>query len=488
VARAVVNLATLLLAHASRDPEAMALSSEDGVLSYGELARRAAAVTAGLATRAIGPGDRVALAASNTPAFVVAYLGVLGAGAVAVPLNPLAPSPELARQLALVEPSIVVRPASTDLATEATVTVEELVTDADARAPVDRADTDLAALLFTSGTDGAAMAAMLTHGSLAANVRQILGHAVLAPRPDDVVLGVLPMSHVFGLNAVLGTALAAGARVALAPVFDAVTTRALVTRERASIVAAVPTTYADWAADDAPADAFASVRLAVSGAAPLDEAVAATLADRFGLVVRQGYGLTEASPIVSSSVGLDPDPGPASIGTPLAGVEVRLVDADGEPTIPGDPGEIWVRGANVFAGYWCAPEATARALTVDGWLRTGDVATVDEHGYLTLVDRMRDLIIVSGFNVTPAEIERVVRADPDVADAAVVGENDPRTGQTPVAYVVARPGRAPTAEALIERCRRELARYKVPTRVELVTRIPRSDAGKLLRRALRSTE
>jgi long-chain acyl-CoA synthetase len=255
-----------------------------------------------------------------------------------------------------------------------------------------------------------------------------------------------------------------------------------------TVLAGVPTMYAAWLAlddADAPPDALSSVRLAVSGAAPLAEEVADAFVQRFGVAVHQGYGLTEASPIVTTTaLGAGP-PRPGSIGPPLPGVEVRLVDVDGADVLRGDPGEIFVRGPNVFQGYWHDDEATARALTDDGWLRTGDIAVVEENGELRLVDRAKDLVIVSGFNVYPVEVESVLREHPDVADAAVVGEPNPRTGEAVLAYVVAAPGASVDTTALGEHCAHALARYKCPARYEVVDELPRTLVGKVLRRELR---
>jgi long-chain acyl-CoA synthetase len=237
---------------------------------------------------------------------------------------------------------------------------------------------------------------------------------------------------------------------------------------------------------DAPPDSLASVRLAVSGAAALGEELFDGMRKRFELVVHEGYGLTEASPIVTTSAIGRREPSPGSIGPPLPGVDVRLVDADGTDVLPGDPGEIWVHGPNVFPGYWRDLDATARALTSDGWLRTGDVAVADDAGELSLVDRAKDLVIVSGFNVYPAEVEEVLLEHPDVAEAAVVGEPDARTGEAIVAFVVAEPGHEPDPGELLAHCARSLARYKCPARVEIVDALPRSFAGKVLRRELRA--
>jgi long-chain acyl-CoA synthetase len=226
------------------------------------------------------------------------------------------------------------------------------------------------------------------------------------------------------------------------------------------------------------------VRLAVSGAAPLPAEVAASFHDRFGIVLHQGYGLTEASPIVTTTALSAGTPRPGSIGPPVPGVHVRLVDSTGADVLAGDPGELWVQGPNVFPGYWHDDEASAQALTSDGWLRTGDVGVIEDDGDLRLVDRLKDLIIVSGFNVYPVEVEDILQAHPDVREAAAVGAPSPRAGETVVAFIVPEPGCNPEPGTLAAHCAHSLPRYKCPTRYELVPELPRNPAGKLLRRAL----
>jgi long-chain acyl-CoA synthetase len=474
----VTNLADLLLAHAGDTPDAVALIDHSGPVTFGDLDRRSGAAAAELAAQGVGPGDRVAISGVNRVPFAVSYLATLRLGAIAVPLNPQAPEPELDRELAAVEPKVVLREPL------------EGTSGGDAPAPVQRADDDVAVLLFTAGTAGPPKAAMLTHGSMASNLRQVLDHPGLVVRADDVGLAVLPLFHVFGLNAVLGLGLAAGSTSVLMEHFDAAAAVELVRAHGITVLAGVPAMYQaflDLPPADAPADAFASVRLAISGAAPLTEEVFRAAQERFGLAISDGYGLTEASPIVTTSAIGTGDLRPGRIGPPLPGVEVRLVDTDGSDVLPGDPGEIWVRGPNVFRGYWQDDEATARALTDDGWLRTGDIAVEDDTGALSLVDRAKDLIIVSGFNVYPAEVEDVLLEHPGVAEVAVVGEPDARTGETVAAYVVPEAGAAPTADELVGHCQHALARYKCPSRIEVVDVLPRSFAGKVLRRELRDT-
>jgi long-chain acyl-CoA synthetase len=489
-----VNLADALLAGADDAPDRPALVGPEPH-SYSELAARAAGVAALLDGDALAAGDRVAIVAGNEASFVAAYLGVMRAGAVAVPLNPASPSHELAREVDVVQPRVVLAStAHADLARRAVsqsttappVRALDAKVTADAAGPaVPRDASDLAVLLFTAGTAGAPKPAMLTHGSLLANLEQMQSHPGLQLDPSDVSLGVLPLFHVYGLNVVLGLSLHSGAAVSLVDHFHPVETLARVGADAVTVIAAVPAIYAAWIALDdatAPANAFANVRLSVSGAATLDPQVARTMQNRFGVVVHDGYGLSEASPVVTTTA-VAREPHPGSVGPPLPGVEVRLVDSDGGEVLEGDPGEILVRGPNVFAGYWNDPEATA-AVLAGGWLHTGDIAVADADGWLTLVDRAKDVIIVSGFNVYPGEVEDVLRTHPDVDDVAVVGETHPRTGETVVAYVVARPGHTPDPVELLRHAGRRLARYKLPTRLDVVESLPRTLAGKLVRRAL----
>jgi len=241
-----------------------------------------------------------------------------------------------------------------------------------------------------------------------------------------------------------------------------------------------------WAAfahfAEAPADSFGTVRRATSGAAKLPLAVAESMRDRFGLQVAEGYGLTEAAPVVTSSAGYEPRFG--SVGKVLEGIELRVVDDEERDVLVGDAGQIWVRGPNVFAGYLDDQEATDRVLTADGWLRTGDIAMIDEDGWLYLVDRAKDLIIVAGFNVFPAEVEDVLATHPDVVEVGVIGVPHPHSGEAVKAFVVLRAGASVDEDGLIEYARDHLARYKCPSKVVVVDELPRNAAGKLVRRRL----
>ncbi len=442
---------------------------------------------------------------SNNPTFVVSYLAVLGIGAVVVPLNPLSPAPELERELAAVETvAVIVGPAGraswgdVDRANVPSVriviataghpfddarTFEDLL--ASAPAPfVPRGSEDLAALLFTSGTAGSAKAAMLTHGNLVSNLEQLQDQPGRGLKASDVVLGVLPMFHIFGMNVVLGLALHEGAAVVLVERFDPATALETIETRGVTVISGAPPMWTAWATlPGVSASAFSSVRIAATGAAKMPEDLSRLFQSRFHLELLEGYGLTEASPVVTASPPGDSRVG--SIGLPLPGLTVRLVDSDGEDALAGDAGEIWVKGPNVFAGYWHDDEATGRALSPDGWLRTADIAVADDEGYLYLVDRAKDLIIVSGFNVYPAEVEDVIAEYPGVAEVAVVGSPHPSTGEAVKAFVVPSADMSVDEEAIIDHCRRSLARYKCPTKVMFVDELPKGFGGKVLRRSLR---
>jgi long-chain acyl-CoA synthetase len=495
-----VNLVTMIDPHPD---DAVALISRRKQTTYGELRDQVAGLRGGLDDLGLEPGDRLAVLCANNWYFVVSYLAALGAGLVVVPLNPASPAPEIERQLADVGArAVVVGPAGrasmegvdrsklaalqhvivcTGVELAGATSLDEIM--AHGPAPVvDRDDDDLAVLLFTSGTAGSPKAAMLTHGNLRSVFAPI--ESVARERSDDVLLGVIPLFHIFGLNVVLGFALSTGSSVVLIERFDPASALEALQVHGVTIVMGPPTMWAAWAAlPDAVPDAMRSVRLAASGAAKLPAEVALMVEDRFGIEIAEGYGLTETSPIVSSSFGTGAPVG--SIGRPIEGVEMRIVDEDGDDVLVGDTGEIWIRSAGVFKGYWNDPDATRAALTADGWLRTGDMAVVDDDGYLFLVDRAKDIIIVSGFNVYPAEVEDVLIEHPGIDAVAVIGVAHPYTGEGVKAYVVVAGDQSVEEDDIIEFCEQRLARYKCPTKVMFVDDLPQGMGGKVLRRALR---
>jgi long-chain acyl-CoA synthetase len=498
------NLAGSLERTAERSPDAVAITFEGSPITFGELDRTARRVAAGLRALGVGHGDRVAVWLPNHPAFAEAMYGAWWRGAAVVPVHAALTSPEAqhilsdagATVLVCGETQIAAAPEVTGIvdhvvvvgsAPDGTISYESFTGGAEDAAPAaDVSDDDLALIAYTAGTSGLAKGAMLTHTNLRANLEQ-MRQAAVAIRSEDVVLCILPLFHIFGLNVVLNMSVDVGARIVLFERFDPKSSVEAIRTEGVSVIAGAPPAYVAWLAyGDAPRDAFASVRSAVSGAAPLPKEVLAGFKERFDVTIWEGYGLTETAPaLTSTAVGGVAKAG--SIGRALPDVEIRLVDEDGEDVEEGDPGEVIVRGPNVFGGYWNQPDESSRVLR-DGWFHTGDVAVADADGDLYIVDRRRDLILVSGFNVYPREVEDVLRRHPKVGDCAVVGEPDPRTGESVRAIVVADPpGEGLTTEEVLEFCRRSLASYKVPTIVEVVPEIPRNAAGKVLRRVLRRT-
>ena len=331
------------------------------------------------------------------------------------------------------------------------------------------------------------MGAMLTQGNLLANLEQMSKVPALREAESDVVLLALPLFHIYALNVVLGITIREGATAILVERFDPVSTLELIERRRITVLFGAPPMFAAWleAAGEQPPD-LSSVRIAVSGAAPLPGEVLEAFRERFGITIWEGYGLTETAPAVTTNA-LGDEAKRDSIGLALPGVEVRLVDDRGEDVAEGDPGEILVRGPNVFRGYWRRPDDTELSFR-DGWLRTGDVAYRDEDGYLFIVDRTKDLVIVSGFNVYPKEVEEAIAGHPKVAEVVVIGVPDDRTGEAVKALIVPGKGESPTEEEILDHCRVTLARFKWPRHIEFVEALPKHVTGKVLRRALREPE
>lgn len=496
-----MNPATLPALHA---PERIAVVSQGRTLTYGLLCDEVDRLRGGLVRLGLEPGDRLALLCANNDRFVVAYLAALGAGLVVVPLNPRSPGPELTDELRRVGArAVVVGPAgrrgfggvdraslgdldaviaSGDPLGRDALTVDQL--SAGPPEPiVDRDPADPAALLFTSGTSGFPQASVVTHGNFDASLRSLLALGPDLRSPDDVVLGVLPLFHIFGLSAMLHPAFAVGAAVVLVERFDPATTVEKVVDHRVTTISGPPTLWSALAGlPGVEPSMFATVRRAVSGAAKLPAEVHRQVRERLGLDLLEGYGLTETTAGVATAAGTSAPPG--TVGRPMPGVEMRLVDPDGHDVLVGDPGEIWVRGPMVTPGYWGDPAATRAVLSEDGWLRTGDVGLVDDEGWLRIVDRVKDLIIVSGFNVFPAEVEGVLHQHPDIADVVVVGVAHPHSGEAVRAHVVPRAGAHLDEETVIEWAAARLAGYKCPTKVVFSERLPQNPAGKVLRRQL----
>jgi long-chain acyl-CoA synthetase len=442
------------------------------------------------------------------PHFIYAYLGIERAGGVMVPLNTMYTADEVsfilsdaeARAVIVAEPFVRAVDGLRETlpmlehvvvvgggAPIGTMSWDQMVSRGHEPPSITAGQDDLACLPYTSGTTGKPKGAMLTHGNLLANIDQMHRVPVLSEAETDVVLLVLPMFHIYALNVSLGLTFRVGATAVLQERFDPVASLDAIERHAVTVIFGAPPMFVAWlSTPNVDKRDLSHVRLAVSGAAPLPGPVLEDFRAKLGITIWEGYGLTETSPgVTSNAMGRDAKPG--SIGKPLPDIQLRLVDEQGEDTEDGDPGEIVVRGPNVFRGYWHDDAATAEAMR-GGWFHTGDVAYEDEDGYLFLVDRKKDLIIVSGFNVYPREVEDALYRHPKIAEAAVVGVPHPYTGEAVKAIVVLKPGMTATDEEIIEFCKRSLARFKCPQVVEFVETLPHTDTGKILRRVLRDDE
>ncbi len=468
----------------------------DRRLSWAELDAAVDRSAAGYAAHDLAPGDRVAIQLPNGLDWLRAALGALRAGLVVVPVNTAYTDPELEYVLSDSGAGLLV--AAADRSPVAGVPVCAGPPDADGPAPEVAADpVGPSFLAYTSGTTGRPRGAILTAAALRANQEQCLAMTPPPVREDDRVLLVLPLFHVYGLNAGFGLVAATGACAVLQEQFDPRASLTLMAEEHVTAVPGAPPMFQAWlaSADALGSDAelrrgFAAMRMASSGAAPLPEDIWTAMRDRAAVTVWEGYGLTEAAPVVASTLATGRAK-PNCIGGPVPGLELELRDTamtqstaeglDPEDHLEG-PGEIWLRGPNLFAGYW--PDG-ADGPDADGWLGTGDLAYRDADGDLHLVDRRSDLILVSGFNVYPAEVERILDTHPAVAESAVIGVPDPRTGAAVRAVVVVRTGEHLTFEDLQSHAAESLARYKVPTSVHFLPALPHSLTGKVSRARLR---
>ncbi|MFI5657931.1 long-chain fatty acid--CoA ligase [Streptomyces sp. NPDC051684] len=492
----MTNLVRNLVHTAEARPESPALRLDDQVLDYRTLDERSARVAAWLAADGLAPGDRVAIMLPNVPQFAVVYYGALRAGAVVVPMNPLLKSGEIAYSagdcgartvltsgMSLQEASA----AAADLGITCThVTGDAFAAALDRVEPsaavVERADDDPAVILYTSGTTGRPKGAVLTHGNLRSNTETV--SRLLGVTGDDTVFGGLPFFHVFGQTCGLNAAVLTGACVTLLPRFDAAKALGVLARDRVTVMEGVPTMFVALlaAAEAAGGAGTDTIRLAATGGSAMPVDVLHRFEAAFGCPVVEGYGLSETAPVVTLGA-LDGLRKPGSIGTPVDGVEVRLLDDEGNPVAEGEVGEIAVRGPNVMRGYWNRPEADATAFT-DGWFRTGDLARRDEDGFYFIVDRKKDMIIRGGYNVYPREIEEVLYTHPAVAEAAVIGVPHELHGEEVCAILSLKPGSTATSDDLRDYVKARVAAYKYPRTVRFVDALPKGPTGKILKRQL----
>jgi long-chain acyl-CoA synthetase len=493
----MANLAGIVRDESSARGELLALRQGELALTYAELERAAGQAAALLREAGVRPGDRVALMLPNVLAYPLFFYGSLAAGASVVPMNPLLKSREVAYYLGDSGASVIFAwEAMGDEAAKGaadTGTQVVRVAEPDARSVLgdrepladwaERRDDDDAVILYTSGTTGVPKGAELTHANLYQNA-EVATTTLFTAGPGDVIMGCLPLFHVFGLTCGLNASVISGATLTLLPRFDPAAALEMIGREKVTIFEGVPTMYSALLHSPARATAdVSSLRLCVSGGAALPVEVLRQFEEAFGCPILEGYGLSETSPVASFN---HPDrPRKAgSIGTPIAGVEMRAVDDAGHDVPQGEVGEIAIRGHNVMKGYWRKPDATAAAIP-DGWFRTGDLARIDEDGYFFIVDRKKELIIRGGYNVYPREIEEALHEHPAVAEVAVVGIPHDSLGEEVAAAVALKPGATATPDELKAFAKARVAAYKYPRYVWLVDQLPKGPTGKILRREVK---
>lgn len=490
-----MNLAANLEHTARFHARGAALVFGAAVVSYRELDRQSRCVAGFLTAKGLRASDRVALMLPNVPEFAPLYYGILRTGAIAVPLSPDLTGPEVdfyltdsgARVLFTWQPDATGGlPLPRRDAVE-TVAVAPGALDAllGGRPPFDgvaaREPADTAVILYTSGATDRPKGVALSHGNLVHNT-DVVARELVELGPDDVVLGALPLFHCFGQTTALNATVRAGACLALLPRFDAGAALETVQRAGVTVMPATPTMYVGLLNHPARADVDAStLRLCTSGGSALPVEVLLEFERTFGCAVLEGYGLTETSPVATFNRTERRRVG--SVGTPLPGVELRIVDEAGRAVADGEPGEVVVRGHNVMTGYWNRPDATAAARP-DGWLRTGDIGRRDEDGFFYLVDRKQELIVRAGHTVYPREIEEALYEHPAVLEAAVVGVPDPGTGHEVVALVTLCPGRSVGGEELRTYVKGRVAAAGCPRHVDIVSELPKSSTGKILKREI----
>ncbi|NLW06864.1 MAG: long-chain fatty acid--CoA ligase [Clostridia bacterium] len=470
-------------------------------ISYGELVNWIEAYANMFQAAGLQPGERVAICAPNCPEFIYSYLGAVQAGAITVPLNLLLTREEIAYIIGdagcntlVIHPAILERlkiePAqAAALGLKNIVVLDEATAVRAKAAPpatkVTQSPDDICTLLYTSGTTGKPKGAMISHNNFLANVRAMDEISDLGP--EDNFLCVLPMFHSFAWSTSVLLPLYLGSAITIKESFQPKDTLRTLTEEDITVFCGVPSMYAVLMrlADKGQ---FKALRLAISGGAPLAAEIQRGFEAKYNFPLVEGYGLSEASPVVCLNP-LEPDAvrKPGSIGLPLPGVAVKIVDDNNQELPVGEIGELVVRGANVMSGYYNKPEETAAALQ-GGWLHTGDLARQDEDGYFYIVDRKKDIIILGGFNVYPREVEEVLLTHPAVLDAAVVGVGDPLKGETVKAFVVLKEGATCDRKKLQEFLKEHLAVYKIPRLYEFVSELPKSPTGKVLKKLLKNKE
>ena len=490
-----MNLASILTASAARYGGHVAIKLDDTELTYAQLDGATAHLAGLLHAKGFSPGDRVGIMLPNVPHFAVCYYGVLRAGGIVVPMNVLLKEREVAYYLGDSGSKLMFAwegfaqdaiPGAEQAGAECVVVAaQEFMRVVGAAQPrpelVDTADDDIAVILYTSGTTGTPKGAELTHSNLRRNCE--IADGLFDLGPGTVVLGALPLFHSFGQTCALNATIAGGGTLTLIPRFDPVKALEIIERDHVTVFEGVPTMYgALLHTPDRERFDTSTLEICVSGGAALPVELLRAFDKAFDCMVLEGYGLSETSPVASFNHP-DRERKPGSIGTPLEGVEMKVVDENDRELPPGEPGEIVIRGHNVMKGYWKRPDATAEVMR-DGWFHTGDIAVVDEDGYYFIVDRKKDMIVRGGYNVYPREVEEVLYEHPAVREAAVIGVADQEYGEEVGAAVVLKDGTDASPEELRDYVRSKIAAYKYPRHVWFVGDLPKGPTGKVLKREI----
>ena len=494
-----MNLASIVTKAAEKDGDHVAVKLDDAEFTYAQLDEASARVAGLLRARGIEAGDRVGIMLPNVPYFLACYYGVLRAGGVVVPMNVLLRKREVAFYLRDPEAKLLfawhdfaedAQAGAEDAGVECVVVTpgefEELLGAADPLEEVHQADDDdTAVILYTSGTTGTPKGAELTHQNLTRNAKIATGLFDLGE--DTVVLGALPLFHSFGQTCSMNATMSAGGTLTLIPRFDPAKALEIIQRDDVNVFLGVPTMYGAML-HCSERDEFdvSKLEFCGSGGSAMPVELMRGFEEAFGAKVLEGYGLSETSPVASFNHP-DRERKPGSIGTPIDGVEMKVVDEDGNPVDQGDVGEIVIRGHNVMKGYWNRPDATEESIR-DGWFHSGDMATVDEDGYFFIVDRKKDMIIRGGYNVYPREIEEVLYEHPAVREAAVLGIPHDEYGEEVGAAVALKEGEEVSAEELRKFVKDQVAAYKYPRHVWFVDELPKGPTGKILKREIEPPE
>jgi long-chain acyl-CoA synthetase len=493
---ASANIASWVTERAATDPDLPAIKQGETILSYGSLDAAAARFATILSRRGVKAGDRVAMIMPNVIYFPIVYYAILRAGAIVVPMNPLLKAGEITytwndsgAKLAVVFPLFAeeaVKAASVT-GTEVIITVPgewdaELARTEPTEQVAARTGADTAVILYTSGTTGQPKGAELSHDNLRSNVGTTI-ETVLPMAPGEVIFGGLPLFHSFGQTVGLNAAIAGGACLTLLPKFDGEQALSIIDRDQVSVFLGVPTMYMGLlAVKDKERFDTTALQVAASGGASLPVEVLHKVEQTFGITLLEGYGLSETSPVASFNHPDRPTK-PGSVGIPIRGVEFALHDENDNDVAEGEIGEIVIRGENVMKGYWNRPEATDEAMR-GGWFHSGDLALRDEDGFYFIVDRKKDMINRSGYNVYPREVEEILYAHPAVAEAAVFGVPDAMCGEEVAALVTLKEGALATEDELRDYVKGQIAAYKYP-RIIRFGPIPKGPTGKILKREIK---